>query len=228
MDNAERHRAVVWGGSGHALVVADILSLTGYRLEGFLDSIAPERRGERFGGSQILGGAERLAALREAGCRFLALGVGNNRARAGLAAQALVAGFTLPVLVHPRAVVAGSAVLGNGTLVAAGAIVNPACRIGDNVILNTASSIDHECIVGDAAHIAPGVHMAGRVVIEAGAFVGVGTTIRDRVRIGADSIIGAGSVVLHDIPTGVIAYGNPARVVRPVANQSATNDGERA
>ena len=45
-------------------------------------------------------------------------------------------------------------------------------------------------------------------------FVGDGTRILKGVTIGADSVVGAGSVVTRSIPAGVIAAGNPARVVR--------------
>jgi len=34
------------------------------------------------------------------------------------------------------------------------------------------------------------------------------------VTIGADTVVGAGSVVTRDLPAGVVAVGNPARVVR--------------
>jgi maltose O-acetyltransferase len=36
------------------------------------------------------------------------------------------------------------------------------------------------------------------------------------VSIGADTVVGAGSVVVHDLPDGVLAVGNPCRVVRPL------------
>jgi maltose O-acetyltransferase len=45
-------------------------------------------------------------------------------------------------------------------------------------------------------------------------FVGMGVKILKGVTIGADSVIGAGAVVSSSIPAGVIAVGNPARVVR--------------
>ncbi len=45
-------------------------------------------------------------------------------------------------------------------------------------------------------------------------FVGDGARILKGVTIGADSVVGAGSVVTRSIPAGVIAAGNPARVVR--------------
>jgi len=42
----------------------------------------------------------------------------------------------------------------------------------------------------------------------------MGANIVDGIQIGADTIIGAGSLVTKDVPAGVIAYGNPCRVVR--------------
>jgi acetyltransferase-like isoleucine patch superfamily enzyme len=39
------------------------------------------------------------------------------------------------------------------------------------------------------------------------------------VTIGSDVVIGAGSVVTHDIPSGVIAAGNPCRVLREITEE---------
>ena len=45
-------------------------------------------------------------------------------------------------------------------------------------------------------------------------FSGLGSTVRNNINIGEWSLVGAGSVVVKDIPDKVVAFGNPARVVR--------------
>ena len=50
-------------------------------------------------------------------------------------------------------------------------------------------------------------------------WVGGSVTILGGVTIGSDTIIGAGSVVTHDIPSGVIAVGNPCRVLREISEE---------
>ncbi|HAF26185.1 MAG TPA: sugar O-acetyltransferase [Lachnospiraceae bacterium] len=49
-------------------------------------------------------------------------------------------------------------------------------------------------------------------------WIGCGATILPGVTIGDDSVIGAGSVVAKDIPSGVLAYGNPCEVIRELTD----------
>ena len=55
------------------------------------------------------------------------------------------------------------------------------------------------------------------VTIGDNVWLGGSVTVLPGVTIGSDAIIGAGSVVTRDIPAGVVAAGNPCRVIRPVA-----------
>ncbi len=58
----------------------------------------------------------------------------------------------------------------------------------------------------------------GAVELEEDVFIGDRVLILKGVRIGAHSVIGAGSVVTSSIPAGVIAAGNPARVIRELSD----------
>lgn len=57
---------------------------------------------------------------------------------------------------------------------------------------------------------------AGRVCIGDNVFIGMGAIILKGVTIGDNVVVGAGSVVTHDIPSGSIVAGNPARVLSDI------------
>lgn len=59
--------------------------------------------------------------------------------------------------------------------------------------------------------------LSAPVHICAGAFIGARSIVLKGVTIGRGAVIGAGSVVTRDIPPGVIAAGNPARVIRQIS-----------
>lgn len=217
MRDLEQLPLAIWGASGHALVVAEIVRLQGqYSIVGFLDDITPGRRGAAFCGATILGGREQLALLQEQGVRHVLLGFGSCRMRHELTELLQSLRFVMPITIHPRAVVAEDVSIGPGTVIAAGAVVNPGTQIGVSVIINTSASVDHECVIGDAVHIGPGAHLAGRVFVGQEAHVGIGATLIDQVRIGKRAVVGAGAVVVRDVPDAVVVYGVPAQVKRVV------------
>ncbi len=54
----------------------------------------------------------------------------------------------------------------------------------------------------------------GRVRLGERSSIGLGAILRDGIEVGADTVVGAGSLVLQSIPSGVVAYGSPAQVIR--------------
>ncbi len=210
-------KLAIWGAGGHARVVADIVRQAGgYELVGFLDDVDPRRKGAPFCGSTVIGDRENFAALRAAGVEYIFLAVGSCADRLRMARVALDAGFHLAKLVHPRAVVAADCKIGPGSMIAANAVLNPGTVCGECVIVNTSSSIDHDCHLGDGAHVGPGACLGGGVSVGAAAWIGIGAVVSDHLSIGEQAVIGAGAVVVRDVPAGVVAYGVPARIIRPV------------
>ena len=68
----------------------------------------------------------------------------------------------------------------------------------------------------DPALRARGLQYNAAVHIGKNCWIGAGALIMPGVTIGDNTVIGAGSVVTHDIPTGVVAVGNPCRVMREI------------
>ncbi|MEV1009201.1 sugar O-acetyltransferase [Streptomyces sp. NPDC049881] len=82
------------------------------------------------------------------------------------------------------------------------------CQIGPNVQLLTPTHPVEPQPRRDKLEAALPITIGDNVWLGGGVIVLPGVTIGD------DSVIGAGSVVTKDVPAGVVAVGNPARVVR--------------
>jgi maltose O-acetyltransferase len=130
-----------------------------------------------------------------------------------------------------------------GTLGDAAALVPP-LRVdyGYNVHLGDRSFVNFDAVMLDVAPIVIGAdcQLATRVqlltathpidpaaraarwewgepiTLEDGVWLGGGVIVLPGVRIGAGTVVGAGSVVTRDLPPGVVAVGNPARVLRAI------------
>ena len=89
-------------------------------------------------------------------------------------------------------------------------VIGDQAQLGPGVQLLTAT---HPL---DAAARTAGPELARPITIGRRAWLGGGVIVVPGVSIGADTVVGAGSVVVRDLPDGVLAVGNPCRVVRPL------------
>jgi sugar O-acyltransferase (sialic acid O-acetyltransferase NeuD family) len=205
---------VVVGASGHAEVVIDILERQGvYRIAGLIDRSV---KGQLMG-YEILGTEADLPAI--AGEREIAGGIvaiGDNwiRHRVVNALNALLPGFAFVTAVHPSAQIGRNATVGRGSVVMAGAVINPNARVGEFCVVNTSASLDHDSVMGNFSGLLPNASTGGKVLIGAFAAVCQGANVIHGVEIGEHTVIGAGATVLDNMPPRVVAYGTPARVVR--------------
>lgn len=117
------------------------------------------------------------------------------------------------------------------------------CDYGRNVEIGENFYANHNCIIldgakvvfGDNVFVGPncgfytaghpldaglrgrGLEYAKPITVGDNVWIGAGVSVLPGVTIGSGSVVGAGSVVNRDIPAGVVAAGNPCRVIRPIA-----------
>ncbi len=119
-------------------------------------------------------------------------------------------------------------------------------RAGKNLICNYNVTIldEGEVTIGDNVFIGPncsiytiihalnpqqrngGIMRSAPVTIGSDVWLGGNVVVLPGVTIGDGSVIGAGSVVVKDIPSGVLAVGNPCKVVRPITAADDVEENE--
>jgi len=115
---------------------------------------------------------------------------------------------------HPSSYIAPSAELGGALFLEPLSVISSCSKLGFGVSIKRSASVGHHVTLGDFVNINPRAVLSGNVNIGMGTEIGVGAVISNNVTLGSRTLIGAGSVVTRDIPDGVIAYGNPCKVIR--------------
>jgi len=168
---------LIIGAGGHGKVVLDVVQAQAlHRCVGFIDA-NPALAGQHVGDVQVLGQANLLPRLKSQKLGAAIVAIGDWRTRLRYARLLADQGFALVNAIHPSAVVAKSARLGQNIVVAAGAIIGPEADIADSCIVNHAAVVDHECQIGAGVHVCPAAALAGRVQVGEGAFLGLGCRI---------------------------------------------------
>jgi maltose O-acetyltransferase len=131
---------------------------------------------------------------------------------------------------HPGAVIEPPFFCDYGTQIALGAdvFVNFNCvfldcaviTIGAQTQLGPAVQLYTATHPIDAAARVAGPELASPIAIGSRAWIGGGAIVLPGVTIGDDTVVGAGSVVTRSLPAGVIAAGNPCRVIRTIEGAS--------
>jgi maltose O-acetyltransferase len=128
-----------------------------------------------------------------------------------------------------------------------GAVIMPTfrCDYGYNISIGAGTFVNYDCAmldvvairIGSACQLATRVQLLAAthpvdpetrrlgwengspITIGDNVWLGGGAIVCPGVTIGDDTVVGAGAVVTRDLPAGVVAVGNPARVLREIGEQ---------
>jgi sugar O-acyltransferase (sialic acid O-acetyltransferase NeuD family) len=191
----------LYGASGHAKVIIDILNAQYIEITEIYDDFAK---------STLLNNIpiRKPSMTDEKGI----ISIGDNAIRKKIVDSKTFNNYGIAI--HPSAIISPFAEIGEGTVVMQGAIIQSGAKIGNHCIINTGATVDHDCVIEDFVHISPGVNLCGNVTVGEGTQIGVGALIIPGVKVGSWSLVCAGSVVINDIPSNCVAGGNFCKVKR--------------
>lgn len=151
------------GGFGH--MIQETALMSGYENVVFLDDAVKE--------PDVIGKCcDYESFLKEYDTAVAALG--DNNMRLHWTEKLMEAGYQVPAIIHPSAVVSPSAVIGNGSFIMQNAVVNTHTTVEHGVLINSGAVIDHDSFIGRGAHIGLGsvvksnCTIAARQKVEAG------------------------------------------------------------
>ena len=192
------------GAGGHTLVIIDIINETKkYNIIGLYDDV----KTGIFYGHKILG---KIKDINKNTKNYI-IGIGNNNVRKKIFEQ--YKDLNWCKLIHPKAIISNTANIKSGTVICAGAIVQPYVEIGSHCIINTNSNIDHQSNISNFVSVCPGVTICGNVNIGTLSFIGANSTIIQNLNIGSNTIIGAGSVIIKAVDCNKKIVGNPGKYI---------------
>jgi sugar O-acyltransferase (sialic acid O-acetyltransferase NeuD family) len=203
---SQPNRIFLYGASGHAKVICEILESQHRIPDGLIDDNPLVTSLLDYPVYHTL-----EQASVHSGDHFI-ISIGNNRIRKAIVAKLNDVQFTNAI--HSSAIISPRAIVGEGTVVMPNVSVNVHSTIGRHVILNTNCSVDHDCVVADFVHISPNAALAGNVKVGEGTQVGIGACVMQNITIGKWATIGAGAVIIRDVPDYAVVVGNPGRIVK--------------
>ena len=211
-----KRKILLLGGGGHCKSVLDsIYDLNKYDDIGIIDK--QENVGKTILSTLIIGTDADLQSLFDQGYKeaFVTVGsIGDVTLREKLTRVAENIGFRLPTIIDPTSSVSKYSELESGIFVGKQAVINAGSRIENGAIINSGAIVEHDCEIGSYVHISPGSVICGEVKIGEQTHIGAKTVVKQQVVIGRNTTIGMGSLVLKNVRSNIIAYGNPCREVR--------------
>lgn len=197
------------GGFGRELInwAEDAAAQGGQAFAGYLDMHADVLAGSAYA-LPWLGTPDGYAP--QAGDEFV-IAIGDPAGKRAVVEQLRARGARFARLIHPSAVVARTAVLGEGVVLCPHSMVSADARVGDFVAVNTLSSVGHDAVVGAYTTLSGHVDLTGYVQVGEGCFFGSGARVLPKVKVGARARIGAGATIMRNVAEDATMFTMPAK-----------------
>lgn len=196
-------KIILIGAGGHALSLAEFC---GDRVNGYMAQAAnPEIKGEWLGNDSKV--KEALALGLPFHISFIYSGLPVMGSRGEIILRYEKAGAEFATLIAPTAIVTPNSVIGEGSAVMNGAIINRS-KLGRHVVVNSGAIVEHDCEIGNNTFIGPGSVIGGFTRIGDNCFIGLGARISNGLTIGDNITVAMGAVVTRDLTEPGIYHGS--------------------
>jgi len=144
--------------------------------------------------------------------RFL-FAIGDINGKKSLIIKMKKKGAKFLTLIHPTAIVANTAKIGEGIIICPFVTISDNVQLGDFAMLNIYSSCGHDAKVGNYCILSPYATLNGFVILEDEVFLGTHSTIISYKKVGYKSKVSANSVVMRDVPPNKMVFGVPGKPI---------------
>jgi sugar O-acyltransferase (sialic acid O-acetyltransferase NeuD family) len=199
------------GGFGREVYLwaKDSFSKDQYKIKGFLDD-NPKILNNYNMDIGIIGDLDGYGIKKQD--RFV-FAIGDIDVKKHLVTKLKEKGAKFLTLIHPTAIVANTAKIGQGVIICPFVTVSDHAQLGDFVMMNIYSSCGHDVKVGDYCILSPYATLNGFVILEDEVFLGTHSTIIPYKKIGYKSKISANSSVMRDVPPNKMVFGVPGKAI---------------
>lgn len=165
---------LLYGSRDFARTVAELVRHCGHETAGMID--------DYNAGPGIVGTLAEVAKRYPPTEYGIALAIGYNDLPARWATWQHVKdlGYPTPALIHPRAYVADTARVYEGTIIMAGALVDVRAEVGPAAVVWPGACVSHDARIGANSFISPNATVCGFAQVGAHSFIGAGAVIVDR------------------------------------------------
>jgi sugar O-acyltransferase (sialic acid O-acetyltransferase NeuD family) len=130
---------------------------------------------------------------------IMAIGYNDlNRTRETMFNRLKTLGYGIETYIHADARVYTDQIIGEGSVVLPGAIIEPHARVGTNCMVWSNVTLAHHSFVDNNCWVAAGAVISGQAKVRRNTFLGVGCTVVNAITVEEFNIIGAGALISRD------------------------------